>query len=59
VFPASVPGHKTDLSGDCNACRAERLEGSAGCDAGFLLACAPLLLIRISKGLLDMTRLES
>ena len=50
VFPMSVPGHHTDLTGDCDTCKAECLVGSAGCDAAFLLGCAPLLLIPFVGG---------
>ncbi len=45
VTPASVPGHKTDLSGQCKACKEDCLGIMAGCDVGVGVACGALNLI--------------
>ena len=45
VFPMSVPGHRTDLSGQCNACQNLCIAGGFTCAAAADTACAGLLAI--------------
>jgi hypothetical protein len=45
VFPMSVSGHQTDLSGQCSACQDECLAIGLGCEAGVALGCMAALAI--------------
>ncbi len=50
VLPMSVPGHKTDLTTECDFCKGECLAIATGCEATAVLGCLPTLAIPIVGG---------